>query len=443
MMQPQNRFVVLTVFCFVLLPAGSFPLPPPDSMEYWALTALPAASVRPGNDAAELKSLLAAQAALKPAEATALQYWMTGSPGYRWNQIAFEFAGKGKHPTEKVLALVNAAIYDATLSAVRAKSQAKRARPFERERRVRVFGWRPDGASFPSEHAAAASAAAATLKHLLPDQTEALNARLREALAAYSASGHYFASDVTAGSSFGAHAAAAVGSWEREDGSRAPWTGSVPQEKGKWNGTNPSSPEIAGWRTWLLKSASELRPPAPPVFTDADMDEVKKQRTGRERALGFKWAVTSISRHYNDRLTLLLFESGQYRDPLAAARAYATLSLAYYDTLVACWDAKYAYWGIRPFQYDSNYRSLFTTPNFPGYPSGHAMFAGVASAVLGHFFPRDAAELAREAEEIAASRLWGGVHFKIDNDKGLDVGRQVAGVYIARLKREDTSREAR
>ena len=137
----------------------------------------------------------------------------------------------------------------------------------------------------------------------------------------------------------------------------------------------------------VLKSASELRPPAPPVFTDADMDEVKKQRTGRERALGFKWAVTSISRHYNDRLTLLLFESGQYRDPLAAARAYATLSLAYYDTLVACWDAKYAYWGIRPFQYDSNYRSLFTTPNFPGYPSGHAMFAGVASAVLGHFSP--------------------------------------------------------
>ena len=444
MMQPTVlRFVVLFLAA-ALGQAASFSQPAADSMEYWALAAGAAAPAeRPANDAAELKALIAAQAGLSPADTAKAQYWMTGAPGYRWNQIAFEYAGKGQHPTEKVLALVNAAIYDATLAAARRKAEVKRARPFERDRRVRVFGWRPESFGFPAEHAAAAAAATAVLKHLLPEQREALEARLREAMSVYGASGHYYASDVSAGASFGAQAAAAVIAWEREDGSGKPWTGKVPEEKGKWNGTNPASPEIAAWRTWLLKSGSEVRPPAPPDFTDADMEEVKKQRTGRERALGFKWAVTSIARHYNEKLALKLFETGAYRDPLAAARAYATLSLAYYDTLIACWDAKYAYWGARPFQYDPNYKSLFTTPNFPGYPSGHAMFAGVASAVLSHFFPQDAGEFAKEAEEIAASRLWGGVHFKIDNDTGLEVGRRVARIYVARLEKEDSKRAAR
>lgn len=420
--------------------------PPADSLEFWALSPAFAAAPSPAsrNDSSDLKALLARQAALRPAQIQQANYWMTGSPGYRWNQVAFEFAPKGSHPTEKVIALVNAAIYDATLAASRVTAGPKRLRPFARDRRVRLFGWLPENSSaIPSEHAAAASAAVAILQFLFPDQKDALAARLHEALSAYEVSGHYFASDVAAGLAIGRAAGDAVVGWAKQDGSEKPWTGKVPEEKGKWNGKDPASPQIAEWRTWLLKSAGQLRPPPPPAFTDADMDEVKKQRSGRERALAFKWAVTSIARHYNDRLALKLFESGLYRNPLAAARAYATLTLAYYDTLIACWDAKYAYWGQRPFQYDPNYRSLFTTPNFPGYPSGHAMFAGVGSAVLSHFFPADAAEFTREAEEIAASRLWGGVHFKIDNDKGLEVGRQVAALYIERVKAEDSNPPAR
>ena len=62
--------------------------------------------------------------------------------------------------------------------------------------------------------------------------------------------------------------------------------------------------------------------------------------------------------------------------------------LASYDGFVACWDAKYAYWGIRPNQYDTTFRpAILMTPPFPGYPSGHAAISGVMAEIYSYFFP--------------------------------------------------------
>jgi hypothetical protein len=131
-----------------------------------------------------------------------------------------------------------------------------------------------------------------------------------------------------------------------------------------------------------------------------------------------------------------MFESKLDRNPPAAARVYAVLSTAYYDSLIACWDAKYAYWGARPFQYDPEFKPLLTTPNFPGYPSGHAMLSGTAAAVLSHLFPADAEFFNRQAEAAAQSRLLGGVHFRVDNEVGLSLGRAVAAVAIERARQD-------
>jgi hypothetical protein len=96
---------------------------------------------------------------------------------------------------------------------------------------------------------------------------------------------------------------------------------------------------------------------------------------------------------------------------------------------IAVFDAKYAYWGIRPSQYDSTYKPLIMTPPFPGYPSGHAAGAGTSSAVLECFFPADAKQFQQLAQDCADSRFYAGIHFKSDNEIALRMGREL-GKYI-------------
>jgi hypothetical protein len=42
--------------------------------------------------------------------------------------------------------------------------------------------------------------------------------------------------------------------------------------------------------------------------------------------------------------------------------------------MVACWDAKYTYWPIRPFRLNPEFKPLLTTPNRPGYSSAHSRY---------------------------------------------------------------------
>ena len=115
---------------------------------------------------------------------------------------------------------------------------------------------------------------------------------------------------------------------------------------------------------------------------------------------------------------------------------YAAVAVAYYDAFVACFDAKYAYWGIRPDQYDTTYRSLVPTPPFPGYPSGHAVMSGVIGELFSYFFPMDRAFFQRKAKEGAESRFQAGIHFRTDNEVGLDMGKKIAEMVINRLNKD-------
>ena len=99
--------------------------------------------------------------------------------------------------------------------------------------------------------------------------------------------------------------------------------------------------------------------------------------------------------------------------------------------MIATFDAKYTYWGIRPVQYDSTYKPLLGTPPFPGYPSGHAAGAGTGCAVMTYFFPKDAPLFQEMAKECAESRFYAGIHFRTDNDVALDLGQTVAQYVLA------------
>lgn len=109
--------------------------------------------------------------------------------------------------------------------------------------------------------------------------------------------------------------------------------------------------------------------------------------------------------------------------------------MAIYDVFIACWDAKYAYWGTRPDQYDTTFRPvLMSTPNFPGYPSGHATMDGLSAMLLTHFFPAEREFFWKRAREAAESRFEGGVHFRTDNEIGLKMGQRVAELVLERAR---------
>jgi hypothetical protein len=80
----------------------------------------------------------------------------------------------------------------------------------------------------------------------------------------------------------------------------------------------------------------------------------------------------------------------------------------------------------RPFQYDSRFKPILVeTPDFPGYPAGHTTVTGALALVLSHLFPKDTAHFQALAEECSESRFEGGVHFRTDNEVGLEVGKNV------------------
>ncbi|HVG34313.1 MAG TPA: vanadium-dependent haloperoxidase [Pyrinomonadaceae bacterium] len=391
----------------------------------------------------ELNELLSLQSQRSKSALDTVRYWDSGSPSYRWNEIAFKVAADSSSSvvTERMLALVNVAIYDAMVAAWHSKYKYNRKRPTEIETKLTPVVSVPESPSYPSEHAVAAGAAAAVLSYLFPDKANFLADRAEECTKSRLLAGVQFRSDVTAGLQLGREVAALVIERAKKDGSDAKWTGTVPTTPGRWNGTNPAMPEMAKWRTWVLSTGSQLRPAAPPSFDAAAMEEVREAaKNPRAKREAYYWAITSLPKYWNELASLKMFENKLDRNPPQAARVYAILSTAYYDSLIACWDAKYEYWGSRPFQYDPEFKPLLTTPNFPGYPSGHAMLSGTAAAILSHLFPADAEFFNKQAEAAAASRLLGGVHFRVDNEVGLALGRAVAVLAIERARKDGSEK---
>jgi hypothetical protein len=117
-------------------------------------------------------------------------------------------------------------------------------------------------------------------------------------------------------------------------------------------------------------------------------------------------------------------------NPPQAARVYALASIAAYDGMVACYEAKYTYWAARPRQVDPAVRELFPSPAHPSYPSGHACRSAAVAGVLAHLFPRDAAQFKATAHEIGESRLWAGIHYRSDIVVGEVLGYTVAQAVV-------------
>ena len=246
----------------------------------------------------------------------------------------------------------------------------------------------------------------------------------------------------------------------RTDGADAVWTGTVPTGPGLWQPTPPSflPPLLPLWgsvRTWNLASGSQFQPGPPPAFGGAqfaaelaEVYAVSQSLTLEQRAIALYWSdgagTVTPPGHWN-RIALDLIRDHPL-STAAAARVLAALNTAQADAFIACWDAKYAYWSIRPVTViqlllNPAWSSLIVTPPFPSYVSGHSTTSGAASTVLAHFFPDRAMQLAAMAEEAAVSRLYGGIHFRSDNEVGLTLGRKIGAVAVDVYGEDSTEEE--
>jgi membrane-associated phospholipid phosphatase len=402
------------------------PPPPPDG----AATAAKAAELR------------ARAARRTPETLDRIRFWDTGAPGYRWNEAMLALTGRSGILPSRHGALLNVAIADATIAAWDAKYTYNRRRPATVEPAVATALPTPASPSYPCEHAVTAGAAAAVLSYLFPDDSPSLPAQAEEAAQSRVDAGLSFPSDVRAGLDLGRAVAALVIERARGDGSAAPWMGMIPGGPGMWSlagypdGTVPALPTAGTWKTWALDSGSQFRPSPPPAVGSerltADLAEIKEfRRTFATNQAAYFWHPFPFPR-WMAILNQKLFEERLDTNPPRAARAYALASVAEFDAVVACWNAKYTYWQIRPFQLDPGVTTLFQTPAHPSYPAGHGTADAAWEVVLTALFPRDAAFFTARAEEAANSRVWAGIHYRIDIEVGLELGRTVGRAVLAR-----------
>jgi membrane-associated phospholipid phosphatase len=75
-------------------------------------------------------------------------------------------------------------------------------------------------------------------------------------------------------------------------------------------------------------------------------------------------------------------------------------------------------------------------PNFPSYPSGHSTFSASAVTVLSYLFPQGAPDFASMKEEASISRLYGGIHYRSDIERGKEHGARIGG-YAVRFAQLD------
>ncbi|WNB91288.1 vanadium-dependent haloperoxidase [Bacillus sp. NEB1478] len=149
------------------------------------------------------------------------------------------------------------------------------------------------------------------------------------------------------------------------------------------------------------------------------------------------WGTGEVSKQVTPMIYNLMETYG-----IASTRAARFLGLyqaSVNDAFVMTWYFKYLWDVARPCQYDKNMKTILFTPRFPGYPSAHATMAGCTEMILSYYFPQESMRIKQIMEECAMSRLYAGVHFKVDNDEGLSLGRQIGEMVVALIKSQNVN----
>jgi hypothetical protein len=218
-----------------------------------------------------------------------------------------------------------------------------------------------------------------------------------------------------------------------------------------------------------LESASQFRPNGPTPLAGeayaADFQEVatlgradSTTRSAEQTTQSLFWTDHDL-RQWNDGM--LALAAGRNLDLLQTARMLAMAHVAGGDAMIACFDAKYAYWFWRPYQAipeaeadqnprtnrDPAWRPLRATPHFPEYPSAHACHSAAVAEALQAFFGTDAIllsldsrttgttrryeRLAEVVTDVDWARVVVGFHFRTSDRDGSVLGHKVAQHVLA------------
>ena len=350
--------------------------------------------------------------------------------------------------TARAMALLNVAMYDALVATWNAKYAYRRKAPSETDPRIRAVIATHGVPSYPSEHAAVATAAAAVLSYVFPrEDTLSFHALAHEAGDARIAAGVAYRSDVDAGNAIGQAVAAQVLAYASNDGASVAWTGTVPSGAAMWRPTPnkfvqvPFEPNGGSWRPWVIGSGDVFRPGPPPATGSTEfaknLDELRSlstDRTMEQANIARYWATDAPSAKWE---MFMRDEIARRRLPAVhAARALALSSVAMYDAFVACWDSKYHYWLYRPISADAALKPVFPTPPFPSYPSGHSTISTAAGEVFAELFPDAAAQYRAKAREASLSRVYAAVHYRFDVDSGDVLGERVGHAVVSYMRRD-------
>lgn len=374
-----------------------------------------------------------------------IAFWDAGAPGYQWIELINKRLFTGQplpSASHRIYTYMAMAIHDATIATWESKYRYKRPRPREVDAGIVTVLPTPNGPSYPSEHAAAAGAAATVLAYFLPSEAASLQAMAEEQALSRVKAGVQFPSGAAAGLTLGRRIAERVIEAAKADGSDAKWTGTVPTGPCLWTGTNPGNVTLPNWKPILLTSPGEFRPPPPPdcrsEAVKAQTDAIRKYgRTFVSNSKAYFWqSPAGLMTGWYDYASKWLFEDKTDQNPPRAPRAYALLATVYYDAFLASNDGKYAYWYLRPHQLDPDIPLLFAVPNFPSYPSNHSVLSTARREILAYLFPARADFIRMLGKEAGDSRVWAGLHYEMDNEAGVQLGKAVAGRFIARAKED-------
>lgn len=241
------------------------------------------------------------------------------------------------------------------------------------------------------------------------------------------------------------------------------------------DGIEPSWNKI---RTLVLKSANQF-PPKPPLsydMTDGSpfktqlMEVYEKGQKGANKeynAIASFWDCNPYVSHHQGHAmfaTKKITPGGHWLGITAIAtrkagssfdetiNAYANVTVSLFDGFISCWDEKWRSLVVRPEtlinQYiDEEWIPLLQTPPFPEYTSGHSVISRSAAVTLTNLFgnnfkfkdtsenefglpTREFNSFFHASEEAAISRLYGGIHYMMAIEEGVNQGQNV-GDYIA------------
>ena len=244
-------------------------------------------------------------------------------------------------------------------------------------------------------------------------------------------------------------------------------------------GCSAAGGNFYNWRslkTFGIASAEEFRADAPPALDTPqyarDFEEVK--RVGRNTSTDRPQDRTDVARFYAAtspgtimNMAARQIAAAQGRSLSHNARALALINMAISDAAVASFGTKYHYTTWRPetaihnadvdgnagTEADATWQPLITAPCFPSYTSNHASLSSGGAEVLRRLYGEgehaitisnptlpalvyNYTEFKQILNDISDARVFGGIHFRYDQDSGERLGRAVGtAVHKGNLKK--------